>query len=156
MFTTWIYTYLSIIAVWIILFVGFEVLTPVVMKSTIFWDKTPCSPLKVSRRFGETYRLHLQGRKMTSAACHLLSRWFHLSLFFSTLKMEVIFSSEMSAVSQLTTRRTLNYAVCLSCFWVVGFCRLHEADVGSVGLSYSLPSRQRYSSFYNVGKHKTF
>jgi hypothetical protein len=24
------------------------------MKSTIFWDITPCSPLKVSRRFGET------------------------------------------------------------------------------------------------------
>jgi hypothetical protein len=31
--------------------VGFEVLTAVVMKSTIFWDITPCSPLKVNRRF---------------------------------------------------------------------------------------------------------
>jgi hypothetical protein len=28
------------------------------MKSSIFWDITPCSPLKVNRRFGETYRLH--------------------------------------------------------------------------------------------------
>jgi hypothetical protein len=27
--------------------VGFEVLTAVVMKSFVFWDKTPCSPLKV-------------------------------------------------------------------------------------------------------------
>jgi hypothetical protein len=27
--------------------VGFEVLTAVVMKSTIFWDITPCSPLKM-------------------------------------------------------------------------------------------------------------
>jgi hypothetical protein len=42
-------------------FVGFEVLTPVVMKSSIFWDIKPCSPLKVNRRFGGTYRLHLQG-----------------------------------------------------------------------------------------------
>jgi hypothetical protein len=25
---------------------GFEVLTSVVIKSTIFWDITPCSPLK--------------------------------------------------------------------------------------------------------------
>jgi hypothetical protein len=33
-------------------FVGFEVLAAVVMKSTIFWDITPCSPLKVNRRFG--------------------------------------------------------------------------------------------------------
>jgi hypothetical protein len=34
--------------------VGFEVLTAVVMKSTVFWDITPCSPLSVDRRFGET------------------------------------------------------------------------------------------------------
>jgi hypothetical protein len=43
--------------------VGFEVLTMVVVKSTIFWDITPCSPLNVNRHFGGTYRLHLQGRK---------------------------------------------------------------------------------------------
>jgi hypothetical protein len=43
-----------------IFFVGFEVLTAVVMKSIIFWDITQCSPLKVNRRFGGTYRLHLQ------------------------------------------------------------------------------------------------
>jgi hypothetical protein len=43
--------------------VGFAVLTAVVMKSTIFWDITPCGPLKGIRRFGGTYRLHLQGRK---------------------------------------------------------------------------------------------
>jgi hypothetical protein len=35
---------------------GFEVLTAVVMKSTIFWDITPCSPLKVNQRFGGIYR----------------------------------------------------------------------------------------------------
>jgi hypothetical protein len=43
--------------------VGFEVSMAVVMKSFIFWDITPCSPLKVNRRFGGTSRLHLQGRK---------------------------------------------------------------------------------------------
>jgi hypothetical protein len=31
------------------MFKGFEVLTPVVMKNNIFWDITPCSPLKVNR-----------------------------------------------------------------------------------------------------------
>jgi hypothetical protein len=31
------------------------------LKSTIFWDITPFSPLKVNRRFERTYRLHLQG-----------------------------------------------------------------------------------------------
>jgi hypothetical protein len=29
------------------------VATAVVMKITIFWDITPCSPLKVNRRFGK-------------------------------------------------------------------------------------------------------
>jgi hypothetical protein len=43
--------------------VGFEVLTTVIMKSAIFWDISPCSPLSVNRRFGGTYCLYLQGRK---------------------------------------------------------------------------------------------
>jgi hypothetical protein len=30
------------------------------MKSTIFWDITPCRPLKDNRRFGGIYRLHFQ------------------------------------------------------------------------------------------------
>jgi hypothetical protein len=45
--------------------VGFEVLTAVIMKNTSFWDTTPCSPLKVSRRFGRKYPLHLQGRSIS-------------------------------------------------------------------------------------------
>jgi hypothetical protein len=44
-------------------FVGFEVFTAVIMKSTIFWDITLCSPLSVNRSFGATYRLHFLGRK---------------------------------------------------------------------------------------------
>jgi hypothetical protein len=43
-------------------YIWFKVLTAVVMKSTIFWDISPCSPLEVKRRLGRTYRLHLQGR----------------------------------------------------------------------------------------------
>jgi hypothetical protein len=39
-----------------------EVLTAVVISSTVFWDITPCNPLKVNGRFGGTYRLHLQVR----------------------------------------------------------------------------------------------
>jgi hypothetical protein len=42
--------------------VGFEVLTAVIMKSTDFCDITPCSPLKVNRLFGGTYRRHFHGR----------------------------------------------------------------------------------------------
>jgi hypothetical protein len=51
--------------------VGFKVPTAVVMKSTrIFWNITPCSPLKVYRHFGGTYRNHLQGRRISRARNH--------------------------------------------------------------------------------------
>jgi hypothetical protein len=43
------------------LYVGFEVLTEVVMKSSVFWDIMPYSPLKVNRRI-EGKCLHIQGR----------------------------------------------------------------------------------------------
>jgi hypothetical protein len=42
-------------------FEGFQFLTAVV----IFWDITPCSPLRVNR--GGTCRLHLQGRRIRQA-----------------------------------------------------------------------------------------
>jgi hypothetical protein len=40
-----------------------KLLTPTrfIIEGIVFWDITPCSPLKVNQRFGETYRLHLQG-----------------------------------------------------------------------------------------------
>jgi hypothetical protein len=53
---------------------GFEALTTVVMQSTIFCDTAPCSPLKVNRGFGGTYRLHLQGR-ISRARYQRESRW---------------------------------------------------------------------------------
>jgi hypothetical protein len=45
------------------------------IKRTTFWDITPCSPLKVNRRFGGTYRLHLQVRKISRARNQVESRW---------------------------------------------------------------------------------
>jgi hypothetical protein len=54
-------------------YVGFEILTAVVIKCNMFWDITPCSAMSVNRRFGRTYRLHLQGG---------FHAGFLLSLFF--------------------------------------------------------------------------
>jgi hypothetical protein len=50
----------------LITFAGYEVFTAVVMKSIIFWDMTPCSPLSFNRRFGGTYHLHLLGRRIAT------------------------------------------------------------------------------------------
>jgi hypothetical protein len=43
-------------------YLEFDVLTALIMKSPIFWDITPSSPLKFNRSFGGTYRVHVQGR----------------------------------------------------------------------------------------------
>jgi hypothetical protein len=37
------------------------------MKSSIFWDIKPCSPLKVKRCFGGAFRLHIQGGRISPA-----------------------------------------------------------------------------------------
>jgi hypothetical protein len=55
--------------------VVFEVLTTVVMKSSVFLDMTPCSPLKVNWRSEGTYHLHLQGQRISQARNQHESRW---------------------------------------------------------------------------------
>jgi hypothetical protein len=62
----------------------------ITQKSPIFWGLTPCSPLKVSQRFGGTYRLHLLGWRVSQAGS-------------KQLKMEARFSSETSGGFQWTT-----------------------------------------------------
>jgi hypothetical protein len=81
--------------------VVFEVLTAVVMKSTIFWDIKPCSPLRANRRLGET-------SPPSSWSKHKLSKKPAFTLisclaYFWTLKTEAICSSETSVDSQQTT-----------------------------------------------------
>jgi hypothetical protein len=70
------------------------------IKSTIFWDITPCSALKVNRRFGGTCRLHFQGRRIGRVRNQRGSKWQA-----STLKMGLICPTETSADFQRTTRR---------------------------------------------------
>jgi hypothetical protein len=55
--------------------IRFEVLIAVVMKVSIFWDITPCSPLKVNGRFGGTCRLHIQGQRISQAGNQGEGRW---------------------------------------------------------------------------------
>jgi hypothetical protein len=45
------------------------------VKCSSFWDVTPCSPLKVHRRFGWIYCLHLQGRRIRRIWNQRESRW---------------------------------------------------------------------------------
>jgi hypothetical protein len=63
-----------------------------------FSKTAPYSPLKVNQRFGGTYRLHLQGRRISQARSQRESRW-PAELCFA------ICCSETSVDFQRTTRR---------------------------------------------------
>jgi hypothetical protein len=54
-----------------------------ILKSSVFWDITPCSPLKVNRRFRGTYRLYLQGRRTSRTRNQPESRWQTETCLFS-------------------------------------------------------------------------
>jgi hypothetical protein len=81
------------------------------MKSTIFLNITQCSPLKVNRRFGGKYLLHLQGRRISRARTSVkavIATCFYAGsclAYSSTLKMVAICSSETSVDFQRSTRR---------------------------------------------------
>jgi hypothetical protein len=91
------------------------------MKSSIFWDITPYSPLKVNQRFGGTCRLHLQDRRISLARNYREIRWQAELLFFARvgtflrLFLEPICSSETSVGFQRTTRRYIPEDINLNC-----------------------------------------
>jgi hypothetical protein len=76
-----------------------------VLKTSFLWNITPCSPLKVNRRFGGTYRLHLQSRRISQARNQLGagSIAFLFGLFFYPEDGDMF--SETSVHFQETTRR---------------------------------------------------
>jgi hypothetical protein len=77
-------------------YIGSEVLTTVIVKSSVFWDITPCSPSKVNRSFGGTCRLHLQGRKINQRE----SRWQAWNIFLrNVVESQPKFRRDMSPPS---------------------------------------------------------
>jgi hypothetical protein len=65
--------------------IRFEVFTAVLMNSSSFWDITPYSLLKVNRRFGRIYHLHLQGWNVSRARNKRTCYVFHAGFLFGLL-----------------------------------------------------------------------
>jgi hypothetical protein len=80
--------------------VGSEVLTA----GVILWDIKPCSLLKVNRRFGGTYRLHIQGQIISGTRYQSESKRQTRSRILLGLFFELEDSSETSVDFQRTTR----------------------------------------------------
>jgi hypothetical protein len=95
-------------------FVWFDGLTAVVMKSSIFWDITQCSPLIIIRRFGGTSppssgRKNKPSKKSEWKLClPPVFTLFSCSAYSSTAQIEAICSSETSADFQRTTQRYIS------------------------------------------------
>jgi hypothetical protein len=72
------------------------------LESSIFWDTTPCSPLKVIRCFGRTCCLHLQGRKISQVRnqLFLLSTRFHAGVLLGYIKRQLTFTGLHCGISQ--------------------------------------------------------
>jgi hypothetical protein len=115
------------------------------MKSFIFWDTTPCSMLKVNRRFRGTSRLHFQGRRISQvrSQSQAASKQSFYSAYSWTLKMVATCSSETSVDFQRTTRRYIpeaEHLVQILYFWIL-----------SIVLSLS-KNRPVYFSKHNVSE----
>jgi hypothetical protein len=66
------------IAIQYSLYVGFKIITAVIVKSIILWHKMPRSPVENYRRFGRTCFLYLQDLRQSQAATNKLFAWFIL------------------------------------------------------------------------------
>jgi hypothetical protein len=108
--------------------VGFEVLAAVVIKSSVFWDTTPCSALKLNRRFKGTC-LQLQGwwmsqaKKKKNSLNQIASRaGFLLGLFFDPEDGGDMYHPNIGRLSTdymaLCPRRYNSpFRCCISCFF---------------------------------------
>jgi hypothetical protein len=86
-------------------------------KSSIFWDITPFSLLKVNQRFGGACRLHVQDQIISQArdqqAASKAVTCFGLAsclAYSSTVKMEAALSSETSVDFQCNKSRCMLHA----------------------------------------------
>jgi hypothetical protein len=85
-----------------------EVFIAVAMKSSIFWDITPCSPKEVNRHFEGIYRLHVQGGRVSQMRNQhkvVGKQRAPCLVYSSTLKMKRVRSSKTSVNFHQTTRR---------------------------------------------------
>jgi hypothetical protein len=114
--------------------VGFEVLTAVVIKSSVFWDMTQCSPLKVDRRFRGTCPLHRQCWRVSQREISVKQATIFASLTLQpwrwrwqfTPKRRLTFNGLHGVISQkveLFKQRTRHILKTITLYWVVKFLR---------------------------------
>jgi hypothetical protein len=102
--------------------VGFEAFSGAVMKCSVFWDVTPCSPLKASWCFRRTCCLYLQ---IEGAAYFILVSCL---VYSSILKMEVTFFSKTLVDFQETTLHYISEDRTLQIVTIFVACHLTDEE----------------------------
>jgi hypothetical protein len=132
-------------------YVRLAVLTDVVMKGYDFWDITPCSMLKVSRRFEGVRRLHLQDLRINSTIALLATCfqcWFlaWLNLRFWRWRRHVPkkcrLSSKRIARLYISDDGTLSLLLCL------------HALLSAIWTTCTIQDNQRLRSLFEILKNK--
>jgi hypothetical protein len=90
---------------------GFDILTAMVIISSIFWDIIFCSPLKVNIRFGGTCVLHVQGLGIGQAGHYRESRCQEgthglCGVKSQNIKLPYLFNNPFSGSSLIQLART--------------------------------------------------
>jgi hypothetical protein len=67
--------------VFIKLIILLGVLTAVTTKSTDFWNRMPCSPMKIDGRFAGIFRQHLESENVNQAICSETSIDFFQAIY---------------------------------------------------------------------------
>jgi hypothetical protein len=100
--------------------------TPTQRWARTFWDITPCGPFKVRRRFGRTYRLYLQGRKIGPSRNQHENRWqpepsrkLSCLAYSYTLRMKALCSCETSVDFKPIARRYIPENRTRQPFWCI-------------------------------------
>jgi hypothetical protein len=98
----------------------------VVVKSTVFWDIVPRSPLSVNRSLGGTYRLHLLGLILFSVCIlriHICLSVgiieFFVTLFLSLPKNVYFLESEFALFILKRLRREIPFEVAARSGYIV-------------------------------------
>jgi hypothetical protein len=109
------------------MYVGFVVLTAVVMKISIFQATTPCTPLNFNWYFEQTYHLHLQSWRVSQGE--------------TNVKHAFLASCFTLVISQKTSLHAYEVITALIfqlvVFWVVTTCRCIQTLVLKMEAAYS-------------------
>jgi hypothetical protein len=84
-------------------YIRFDVLITLDINIMVFWSMKPCNPLKINRRFGGAFHLHLQGWRISQAGSVQMP--VPCLAYSLNLEMGAICSSETSVVFQRTIWR---------------------------------------------------